>query len=170
MYSAINKIKVEKVLNKSDFYNIIQTIEEKQYVTDGCCIWIFHNDLFSDNDKYYFKGKEVTNEKQKKDISEMVKIYIENMDSAYYDYQRVNLTQKCKQISETGTTKKAIYLQTQENYHAIVDEKYFNTFSKRCNFFISAIYKQPIIIGDSDNLLIGFIMPLTENNGYTIEK
>ena len=175
MKTDINKIKVEKILDKSVTYNIIQNYDEINYITDGYCMWLDHEKLFDGMERYFYLKKEIKENKNNLKITTdyMVEEYLQS-----YDYVKADEFEKCVLVSdlprrkqnekEYKTKKTKSVLLKNGDFYKLINQKYYDTFDKECNFLISTQFVMVFVTNKEDSL-IGIIAPLNDNNSH-IEK
>ena len=159
--SYLNKTKIDNLLKKSECA-IIQDEDDKYYISDKYCIWIDHNAEFFGEDKYISKKQEVP-EKDRESIKELMNHLLDSYLHKY-DYSNVETETKCKLVSNSRVVKKCVLLKT-EDWHKLIEEKYYNTFKKGCKFLISK-ENWLVFVTDKDGLLIGVISSIFENDWH----
>ena len=89
MKTDIDKKKIEKILDKSVAYNIIQNHDGINYITDGYCMWLDHEKLFDGMERYFYLKEEVREENKNN-----LKITTDYMVDNYlqtYDYVEADM-------------------------------------------------------------------------------
>ena len=171
MKTDINKNKIEKILDKSVAYNIIQNHNGINCITDGYCMWLDHEKLFDGMDRYFY-----LNEERKENINNLkvVTDYLINDYLQSYDYIEADEFEKCVLVNDLPRRKqnkkektKSVLLKNCD-FYKLINQKYYDTFDKGCNFLIAPQYIM-VFVTNKEGLLIGIIMPLNDNNSH-IEK
>ena len=176
MKTDINKIKVEKILDKSVAYNIIQNYDGINYITDGYCMWLDHNHEFDGMERYFYLKKEVR-EENKNNLKVTTDYMVDNYLQTY-DYVEADMFEKCVLVSdlpkrnryekEFKTQKTKSVLLKNCDYYKLVNQKYYDTFDKKCNFLIATQFVM-VFVTNKEGLLIGIIAPLNDSDSH-IEK
>ena len=170
MKTDINKNKIEKILDKSVTYNIIQNHDGINYITDGYCMWLDHEKLFDGMDRYFYLNEEI------KENTNNLKVVTDSLINDYlqpYDYVEADEFEKCVLVSDLPRKKhkiektKSILLKNCD-FYKLINQKYYNTFDKGCNFLIASQCIM-VFVTNKEGLLIGIIMPLNDSNSH-IEK
>lgn len=176
MKTNIDKKKVEKILDKSVAYNIIQNHDGINYITDGYCMWLDHEKLFDGMERYFYLKEGVKEENQnnlKVSADYMINDYLQS-----YDYVKADEFEKCVLVSnlpkrkqnekEYKTEKTKSVLLKNCDFYKLINQKYYDTFDKGCNFLIATQFVM-VFVTNKEGLLIGIIAPLNDNDSH-IEK
>lgn len=176
MKTNIDKKKVEKILDKSVAYNIIQNHDGINYITDGYCMWLDHEKLFDGMERYFYLKEEVKEENQnnlKVSADYMINDYLQS-----YDYVEADEFEKCVLVSdlpkrkknekEYKTEKTKSVLLKNCDFYKLINQKYYDTFDKGCNFLIATQFVM-VFVTNKEGLLIGIMAPLNDNDSH-IEK
>ena len=175
MKTDINKKKIEKILDKSVAYNIIQNHDGINYITDGYCMWLDHEKLFDGMERYFYLKEEIKENKNNLKITTeyMVEEYLQS-----YDYVKADEFEKCVLVSdlprrkqnekEYKTEKTKNVLLKNGDFYKLINQKYYDTFDKECNFLIATQFVM-VFVTNKEGSLIGIIAPLNDNNSH-IEK
>ena len=176
MKTNIDKKKVEKILDKSVAYNIIQNHDGINYITDGYCMWLDHEKLFDGMERYFYLKEGVKEENQnnlKVSADYMINDYLQS-----YDYVKADEFEKCVLVSnlpkrkqnekEYKTKKTKSVLLKNCDFYKLINQKYYDTFDKGCNFLIATQFVM-VFVTNKEGLLIGIIAPLNDNDSH-IEK
>ena len=176
MKTNIDKKKVEKILDKSVAYNIIQNHDGINYITDGYCMWLDHEKLFDGMERYFYLKEGVKEENQnnlKVSADYMINDYLHS-----YDYVKADEFEKCVLVSnlpkrkqkekEYKTEKTKSVLLKNCDFYKLINQKYYDTFDKGCNFLIATQFVM-VFVTNKEGLLIGIIAPLNDNDSH-IEK
>ena len=163
MISSLNKKNIEYVLKKNKDY-VIQFHDGIYFATNEQCLWIGHYGEFfeMETEKYDENGIEHTN---LNDLSNC--LIINFLDK--YDYCKASKAEKCEFTNSLwNKTIGVISLSDDKNKQVYINEKYYNTFKKGCNFLI---YKSsfPVFVADKEGLLIGIIASMYSDD-YQIKK
>ena len=177
MKTNIDKKKIEKILDKSVAYNIIQNHDGINYITDGYCMWLDHEKLFDGMERYFYLKEEVKEENQnnlKVSADYMINDYLQS-----YDYVEADEFEKCVLVSvlpkkrnhyekEYKTQKTKSVLLKNGDFYKLINQKYYDTFDKGCNFIIATQFVM-VFVTNKEGSLIGIIAPLNDNGSH-IEK